>query len=439
MKKYIKTIALTIVCLLLSVVVFASCGGGYNGTYTGTFYGEDSKVNMAYTQKSGNSFSLIQKEYAGDKLNEVHFSGKFTMNKGKTDVDKIDVDIASTKVYVNGNLVNSANLEEDLKGYISEVFTLRFGKDYIVFGDTYILYKKGAKKLANNEVIKVLTKKESTELNKLTKNSYDADFYIVKDEETPNEKLQLEILYSHFDYCKWTEAKITKVDGLDTSKLGKQNVTITYDVEKIGLTGQTLKATVMVVENEKQFPENLIEEVKVKVDNEETNYVELVQNGDISSSSIVLEYCTKNGKSSIYTNWQKLELNSGTKEGFQIEGLDNTKLGFQEVTVTHIETGVSAKLTVNVIDPKTPVEIKTSGSVKIKADKTLDLSEAKYTITYVDGSVSEEFAVTNDDIILQGSIADYVNGDDMAFKVSVKFGDKTLVYYSTISVVVETA
>ena len=101
---------------------------------------------------------------------------------------------------------------------------------------------------------------------------------------------------------------------------------------------------------------------------------------------------------------------------------------------------MSAKLTVNVIDPKTPVEIKTSGSVKIKADKTLDLSEAKYTITYVDGSVSEEFAVTNDDVILQGSIADYVNGDDMAFKVSVKFGDKTLVYYSTISVVVvETA
>lgn len=413
--------------------------GGYSGTYTGTFYGDDGKVDVIYAQKSDNSFSLIQKEYSGDRLIEVHFSGKFTMNKGETDVEKIDVDNALTKVYVNGKLTSSIDLEEDLKGYISEFFTLRFGKDYVVFGDTYILYKKGAKKLANNEVIKVLTEKESTELNKITKDSYDADFYILKNEEKPEEELQLGVLYSHFDACIWTGAKITKVEGLDTSKLGKQNVTITYNVDKLNLKDQTLKASIMVVESEKQLPSNLIEEIKVEIKEEESTYVELVQNGDLSSSSIVLKYCTKSGKSSFYTDWQKLELTSETLEEFRIEGLDNTKLGFQEVTITHIETGVSAKLTVNVIDPKTPVEIKTSGRVKIKADKTFDLSEAKYTITYVDGSKSDEIALAETDMILQGSIADYVDGDDMVFKVSVKVGNKTLVYYSTISVVVETA
>lgn len=437
MKKYIKTIALTIVCLLLSVVVFASCGS--TQVYSGTFYEKGAKNEITFTQKSDNSFSLIQKAFNGDKILEFELFGKYKLSADKTKTESVEIRKFLIKSYVDGRNISSEDLLKEQGVVTSEENQILFGKDYVVFGGDYILYKKGAKKFANNEVIKVLTKKESTALNKLTKDAYDADFYIVKDEETPNAKLQLEILYSHFDYCKWTKAEITNVEGLNTSNLGKQNVTITYDVKKIGLTGQTLKATVMVVENEKQFPENLIEEVKVEVDNEETNYVELVQNGDISSSSIVLEYCTKSGKNSSDTDWEKLELNSGTKEGFQIEGLDNTKLGFQEVTVTHIKTGVSAKLTVNVIDPKTPVEIKTSGSVKIKADKTLDLSEAKYTITYVDGSVSEKFAVTNDDVILQGSIADYVNGDDMAFKVSVKFGDKTLVYYSTISVVVETA
>ena len=433
MKKYIKTIALTIVCLLLSVVVFASCGGN-SETYIGTFYSDDGKVDITYTQKSDDSYSLAEKKYNGDKLTELHISGKLTQNKEKTNIEKINIDSASTKAYIDGKLIDSIEIDEEYKEIFSNFIKLRFGKDYVVFGDAYILYKKGAKKLANNEVIKVLTEKESKD--KLVKDAYEADFYILKNASAPSSELQLNILYSHFDFCRSAEATITNIEGLNVSSLGKQNITITYDISDLNLNNQTLNASIMVVENERQLPENLIEEIKIEVGYSETNYVELVQGGDLASSSIVLKYKTKEDAVWSSDRWTNKSLTTETRDEFRIEGLDNTKLGFQEVTITHIETGVSAKLTVNVIDPKTPAEIESIGTIIIKDDNTLDLSNAKYTIKYVDGTKLEQIAITESDIIWQGPVEDYVNGDEITFKVSIEINGKTAVYYSTIDVVI---
>lgn len=185
------------------------------------------------------------------------------------------------------------------------------------------------------------------------------------------------------------------VSGFDNSKVGKQTLTITY-------SGKTTSYDVEIIAKS-------LSRIEVSTLPDKTKYFQNKDNLDVEG-----------GKITLYYNDNSSEIIDMTEA--MVSGFDNTKTGFQTLTVTY--NGKTATFKVEII-----VKSVSSITVSTLPDKTeytqnqdtLDVTGGKITVNYNDGT-SEIINLTSD------MVSGFDNSTVGTKTLTVTYGDKSTTY-----------